>query len=97
MNRRIVFVLLGVALLIACAQYSEISDGQTIRRISLWPETPAFTLLWFVRMFTAFVGVFFIWLGWRQAQKGLVVAARTLPPCSSTLRTGLCDESTNDL
>ena len=69
MNRRIVFVLLGVALLIACAQYSEISGGQTVRRISLWPETPAFTLLWFARMFTTIAGVFLIWLGWRRLRK----------------------------
>lgn len=70
MNRRIVFVLLGVALLIACTQYSEISGGQTLRRVSLWPETPAFTLLWYARMCTAIVGVFLVWLGWRQPQKG---------------------------
>ncbi len=69
MNRRTVFVLLGVALLIACAEYSERSGGETLRRISLWPETPALSFLSFLRLFTALVGAFLVWLGWRQSGK----------------------------
>ena len=69
MNRRIVFVLLGVALLISCVEYSESSGGETLRRISLWPESPALSFLSFLRLLTAIAGVFLIWLGWPQSRK----------------------------
>ena len=50
-------------LVISCGEIRETLSDQTIRRVSFWPESPSFTLWWFIHKAVLLAGVLLIWLG----------------------------------